>query len=492
MLTMITRMPTSISRRTGRQPIALNFSWALCLGLCLTGALCSMGPAWAKPQYWDLLEKTYQIKRGSRLGDQMCMTCHQRGFEDDPGSEARYLNAYGRDFRAQSSRDARALKSIEEIDSDGDGWTNGTELRFGTLPGDSSFYPPGLRPSSISAYSASPSRRQPRHPASSASFSSRTHEHSLENILVAYLGLDIIAALIYLKTRQETMRQVRARRTALRWTAFPTGPALKTAVSASDPAPPGDKSRISYGMPVAHPSSPLASGYTVRRLMDSCEQNLDTVVHFNLIAGRGGVPLTVTCLASSTCLLEKEAGAFALRRVAQSLFTLLVFEGSVDNADSDQQTAHGIMANAVAAVLAKTTPSFGQLETTDLLQRPQARISAVAAFGSTAFISTEEAQPAFLFQGDTKLLTRLGDSRSPLDRESAVPVPVREISLQEGNLILLCSTSLSESVVPEIMARIFVQAYPNCEAIANALLEAADQVGIRQSGTFVLWEYKAP
>jgi hypothetical protein len=61
------------------------------------------------------------------------MACHVKGKE---------LNVYGKDvqkaMQEKKTKDltAEILKSIEKLDSDKDGVSNGDELKAGTLPGD--------------------------------------------------------------------------------------------------------------------------------------------------------------------------------------------------------------------------------------------------------------------------------------------------------------------------------------------------------------------
>ncbi len=50
--------------------------------------------AQARPEYWAAIQQIYHPKLGSALAKQQCMTCHTSGFEDDPGQQQRYLNAY--------------------------------------------------------------------------------------------------------------------------------------------------------------------------------------------------------------------------------------------------------------------------------------------------------------------------------------------------------------------------------------------------------------
>ena len=92
-----------------------------------------MVTAVATPKMQPLFNKTYPSPKDSALAKAKCTTCHVKGKE---------LNVYGKDvqkaMQAKKTKDLTAdiLKSIEELDSDKDGVSNGNELKAGTLPGD--------------------------------------------------------------------------------------------------------------------------------------------------------------------------------------------------------------------------------------------------------------------------------------------------------------------------------------------------------------------
>lgn len=114
----------------------------------LTGLCFPCRNALARPEYWDLLHKLYRPKPHSALATAKCMTCHLAGFEDEPKDpQGKFRNAFAHAFEQQGTFDATALKNIQGLDSDGDGWPNGMELTQGTLPGDAHSFPPGPVPS---------------------------------------------------------------------------------------------------------------------------------------------------------------------------------------------------------------------------------------------------------------------------------------------------------------------------------------------------------
>ncbi|MCS6829198.1 MAG: hypothetical protein RMM08_07750 [Armatimonadota bacterium] len=103
----------------------LLVSTVLAFGL-MVGAL-------ATPKMQPLFNKTYPVAKESEVAKAKCAVCHTKGKE---------LNVYGKDVqKAMQEKKAKELtadilKSIEKLDSDKDGASNGDELKAGTLPGD--------------------------------------------------------------------------------------------------------------------------------------------------------------------------------------------------------------------------------------------------------------------------------------------------------------------------------------------------------------------
>jgi len=97
----------------------------------------------AKPKFLDLFIATYKPDAASALGQAKCGICHTTPPKRNP---------YGKDLKklidASSDGDLTVdmLKQVENIDSDGDGWSNGDEIKQGFLPGDPSSHPPGTAP----------------------------------------------------------------------------------------------------------------------------------------------------------------------------------------------------------------------------------------------------------------------------------------------------------------------------------------------------------
>ena len=99
--------------------------------------------AYAKPEFLEVAKQTYRFKSGGKLDTISCRLCH------DSGGPPK-LNPYGNSVqKAIDSTGAKKLtsdnlRSIEKEDADGDGFSNGEELKLDTLPGDAASKPPGV------------------------------------------------------------------------------------------------------------------------------------------------------------------------------------------------------------------------------------------------------------------------------------------------------------------------------------------------------------
>ncbi len=99
------------------------------IGIGVAVVLLWVAAALALPNDQTLFKSTYNPKEGTALANAACVTCHAKM---PPGKD---LNPYGKDFLGKG-RNAAALKAIESLDSDKDGFTNIVEINAGTLPGD--------------------------------------------------------------------------------------------------------------------------------------------------------------------------------------------------------------------------------------------------------------------------------------------------------------------------------------------------------------------
>jgi mono/diheme cytochrome c family protein len=107
------------------------------LGVVIVAGLA--GWAAASPVAMGAIRQAYAPKEGSALASANCLVCHDKMPPTKTG-----LNPYGQDVaKAAAGKpiDAKVLASIERLDSDKDGASNGVELKAGTLPGDPSSKP---------------------------------------------------------------------------------------------------------------------------------------------------------------------------------------------------------------------------------------------------------------------------------------------------------------------------------------------------------------
>jgi hypothetical protein len=83
----------------------------------------------ARPNYLATFETTYPDAAGSRID--ACNLCHI----SPEGGGAR--NPYGLSYASSG----HSFSAIENMDSDGDGWTNLQEIKSLTFPGDATDHP---------------------------------------------------------------------------------------------------------------------------------------------------------------------------------------------------------------------------------------------------------------------------------------------------------------------------------------------------------------
>ena len=96
----------------------------------------------ARPSYLSTFESTYPIAVGSKID--ACNLCHN----SPSGGDAR--NPYGLSYASSG----HSFSAIENIDSDGDGWTNIQEINSLTFPGDSNDHPTTPPPTKSPAFEA--------------------------------------------------------------------------------------------------------------------------------------------------------------------------------------------------------------------------------------------------------------------------------------------------------------------------------------------------
>jgi len=77
----------------------------------------------------------YEKKPGKWVSLGSCQWCHYSYGYDSSGDIDATLNPYGKDFRAHG-RDENAFRAIEELDSDGDSFSNTEEIAAVRFPGD--------------------------------------------------------------------------------------------------------------------------------------------------------------------------------------------------------------------------------------------------------------------------------------------------------------------------------------------------------------------
>ena len=130
--------------RLSLTPDRKRWSWiAIVLAAALLVALAALvlrkpEPVQATSNFMTVFAETYPDTAGTRLN--ACQLCHT--------SEAMpALNAYGSAYQTHGHN----LTAIEPLDSDGDGWSNITEIIAATWPGDPADHPAGEPAAAVAA-----------------------------------------------------------------------------------------------------------------------------------------------------------------------------------------------------------------------------------------------------------------------------------------------------------------------------------------------------
>jgi uncharacterized membrane protein len=111
--------------------------------IAVLGAGVLVATAMATPEEMEVFRRALLLRESSRLFKAECSTCHTEPPEHNP---------FGKDVKSSLKANGTALLTLQLIqsinvrDSDGDGWSNGEEIKQDFLPGDPKSHPAGMRP----------------------------------------------------------------------------------------------------------------------------------------------------------------------------------------------------------------------------------------------------------------------------------------------------------------------------------------------------------
>lgn len=106
------------------------------IAIAVVAALLLATAAFATAAWSKLFVNTYKPKPNGALVKAKCQLCHTKGVA---------LNPYGMAMNGKKM-EAASLKAVEKIDSDKDKFTNISEIKAGTLPGDPKSKPAPVKP----------------------------------------------------------------------------------------------------------------------------------------------------------------------------------------------------------------------------------------------------------------------------------------------------------------------------------------------------------
>jgi hypothetical protein len=104
---------------------------------------------------------TYTNKKGKEVAMGSCQWCHETYGYDGQGDIAETMNAYGKAYM-DNGRDADAVRTIADLDTDGDGHTNQAEIEAGFFPGNADDHP-GLQAAPFKIYTRAQLEALPQH-----------------------------------------------------------------------------------------------------------------------------------------------------------------------------------------------------------------------------------------------------------------------------------------------------------------------------------------
>ncbi|RME84283.1 MAG: hypothetical protein D6775_05930, partial [Caldilineae bacterium] len=120
-----------MDNRADPRPIRRRWLWPslIVLALVILAAVdMRQAPVQAKSNYLTAFRSTYPGISGSQLDS--CAVCH---------TSIPARNAFGADYKSHG----HSFVAIEQLDSDGDGYSNIVEIQALTFPGDPASHPAG-------------------------------------------------------------------------------------------------------------------------------------------------------------------------------------------------------------------------------------------------------------------------------------------------------------------------------------------------------------
>ncbi|MDR3692513.1 MAG: DUF2231 domain-containing protein [Fimbriimonas sp.] len=190
----MTFSPTPPPRATSA---LLRLSFVFCLV-----ALATVGQA--RPPFFQLYKEYYKLDPNSPNGKAGCKNCHSEGTRRNPYGKAlaQLVNA-----SPDNKLTIDMLKQVEGQDSDGDGWSNGDEIKNGYLPGDPANHPPGKPGDPIVPATKSSSGTSADGSKSGGLIPTHAFHPALVHFPIALFLFGVVLELFGLKNRNEELRK---------------------------------------------------------------------------------------------------------------------------------------------------------------------------------------------------------------------------------------------------------------------------------------------
>lgn len=284
------------------------------------------------------------------------------------------------------------------------------------------------------------------------------------------------------------------------------------------PDPPGGVSSESApddASPAGEHSPPV---YVVRGEQNQRDDNEDSFQVLTLGGRPETPPLILLAVADGMGghAYGEHASRETLRKLSLALFEQLVLEPGLNRPDPSAPDVETVAA-ALRNAFEQASAHVRRMAEANHWGRAGSTVVAAVTWGDTAVVANLGDSPLFHYQARagslvqatedhsvagtllrggliSPAMARVHEGRSRLEfyvgcRELPRQVPIRQLTLEPGDLLLLCSDGVSAPLAEEKIAAILAAANGDLAGAADRLLAAALAAGETDNQTLVLWRH---
>lgn len=261
--------------------------------------------------------------------------------------------------------------------------------------------------------------------------------------------------------------------------------------------------------------------YIVQSIKNQRENNEDSFQVFSLIPASAIGQSLVTVLSVADGMGGHEHGEEvsreALRTVSRALFEQLTVERSLNHMKEVPPLDAPTLSQTLFGVLEETNARVNQIVKANNWVKAGSTIVIAAILDDVAVVANLGDSSLFHYQISKKQLTkvtedhsvaglllgakmittevaRYHEGRHSLEYYLGCPkippeLPIHQVDLASGDLILLCTDGVSSSFSNAQMNQIFTDADGDLKRIADCLVTAAQQAGETDNQTLILWRH---